>query len=70
MIHDFDVNAVIKSIVKKILIISTLFMIVCINSKFLYKCLIRLKIIQKKCFMIDIMCLKKAYKRREIIEIR
>ena len=70
MTHDFDVDAVIKSIVKKILVISILFMIVCIDSESLYKCLIRLKPIQKKRFMIDIMCLKKTYKRREIIEIR
>ena len=62
MIYDFDVDAIIKSIVKKILIISTLFMIVYINFKFLYECLIRLKIIQKKRFMIDIMCLKKFMK--------
>ena len=70
MTHDFDVGAVIKSIVKKILIIPTLFMIVCINSKFLYECLVRLETTQKKRFMINIMCLKKTYKRREIIEIR
>ena len=70
MIHDFDVDAIIKSIVKKILIISILFMIVCIDFKFLYECLIRLKIIQKKRFMIDIMCLKKIYEKREIIEIK
>ena len=70
MIHDFDADAVIKSIVKKILTISILFMIVCIDFKSLYECLIRLKIIQKKRFMINIMCLRKVYERREIIEIR
>ena len=70
MTHDFDADAVIKSIVKKFLAISILFMIVCINSKFLYDCLIRLKITQKKRFMIDIMCLKKIYERRKITEIR
>ena len=70
MIHDFDVNAIIKSIVKKILIISILFMIVCIDFKFLYECLIRLKIIQKKRFMIDIICLKKINEKREIIDIK
>ena len=70
IIYDFDVDAIIKSIVKKILIISILFMIVCINFKFLYECLIQLEIIQKKRFIIDIMCLKKIYEKREIIEIK
>ena len=70
MIHDFDVGAVIKSIVKKILAIPTLFMIVCIDSKSLYECLVRLETTQKKRFMIDIICLRKVYERREIIEIR
>ena len=70
MIHDFDADAIIKSIVKKILIIPTLFMIVCIDFKSLYEYLIRLKIIQEKRFMIDIMCLKKVYEKREIIEIK
>ena len=70
MIHDFDVDAIIKSTVKKILIISILFMIVCIDFKSLYECLIRLKITQKKRFMINIMCLKKVYEKREIIEIK
>ena len=62
MTYNFDVDAVIKSIVKKILAIPTLLMIVCINLKSLYECLIRLKIIQKKRFIIDIMCLKKHIK--------
>ena len=70
MTYDFNVDAIIKSIVKKILAIPTLFMIVCIDSKSLYKCWIQLKIIQKKRFMINIMCLKKAYERREIIKIK
>ena len=70
MTHDFDAGAVIKSIVKKILAISTLPMIVCIDSKSLYDCLIRLKITQKKRLMIDIMCLREVYEKREITEIR
>ena len=70
MTHDFDAGAVIKSIVKKILVISILFMIVCIDFKFLYDYLIRLRITQKKRFIIDIMCLKKIYEKREIIEIK
>ena len=70
MAHGFDADAVIKSTVKKILAISALFMIVCIDLKSLYKCLIRLGTTQKKHFMINIMCLKKAYERREITKIR
>ena len=47
MTHSFNVDAVIKSIVEKILTISTLPMIVCIDLKSLYDCLVRLKITQK-----------------------
>ena len=70
MTHGFDADAVIKSTVKKILAISILSMIVYINSKSLYDCLVRLGTTQEKRFMVDIMCLKKAYERREITEIR
>ena len=41
----------------------------CINSKFLYDCFIKLKTTQKKKLMINILYLRQLYKRREIIEI-
>ena len=70
MAHGFDAGAVIKSTVEKILAIPTLPMIVCIDSKSLYECLVRLGTTQEKRLMVDIMCLREAYERREITEIR
>lgn len=70
MTHDFDAAAVIKSIVEKILHILLLSLIACINSKFLYDCLIRLDSTQKIRFVIDVMCFRQFYKRREIMKVR
>ena len=69
MAHEFDFEAVIKSTID--LILNTfIFMIICIDSKSLYDCLMKLKNTQKKRFMIDVMCLRQSYKRREIMKIK
>ena len=41
----------------------------CINSKSLYECLVKLGTTQEKRLMIDILCLRQSYERREITEI-
>jgi hypothetical protein len=69
MINDFDVEAIIKSIIERILHIS-LSLIILTDSKFLYDCLVKLDTITEKRLMIDLMCLRQLYKRREIAEIR
>jgi hypothetical protein len=69
MINDFDVEAVIKSIIDRMLHIS-LSLILLTNSKFLYDCLVKLDTIAEKRLMIDLMCLRQSYERREIAEIR
>jgi hypothetical protein len=79
LIDDFHVNLihwssimckrVIKSIIERMLHIF-LSLILIINSKFLYDCLVKLNTIAKKRLMIDLMCLRQSYKRREIAEIR
>ncbi len=68
MIHDFDVDSVLKSILIKMLdvIVS---LILATNSKFLYDCLVRLSTIVEKRLMIDVMTLRQFYERREITEI-
>ena len=69
MSHVFDIEAVIKATIEKILGTHISF-ILCIDSKSLYDCLIRLKTINEKKFMIDIMNFRQSYERREITEIR
>lgn len=56
MVYRFDSGAVIKMTVKKILSIN-LPIIICIDSKSLYNCLVKLSSTQKKRLMIDVMCL-------------
>ena len=63
--HGFDIKAFIKSIIDKILKINLL-LVLCTNSKSLYDYLIKLGTTQEKRLIIDIICLRQAYKRREI----
>ena len=69
MAHGFDVGAVIKSSVEKILDLP-LPMVVCTDSKSLYDCLVKLGTTQEKRLMVDLMCLRQSYERREIMEIK
>jgi hypothetical protein len=69
MAHGFDIGAAIKSTVDKILNIN-LPLIMCTDSKSLYNYLIRLSTTQEKRLIINIMCLRQAYKRREITEVK
>ena len=41
----------------------------CIDSRSLYECLVKLGTTQEKRLMIDILCLRQSYERREIAEI-
>ena len=69
MAHGFDIGAAIKLTVNKILNIN-LPLIMCIDLKSLYNCLIRLGTTQEKRLIIDVICLRQAYKRREITEVK
>jgi hypothetical protein len=60
IVHGFDIGAVIKSTVDKILQVNLL-LILCTDSKSLYDCLVRLGTTQEKCLMINVMCLRQAY---------
>jgi hypothetical protein len=68
MIHDFDVDSILKSILIKMLAID-IFLILITDSKSLYDCLIRLSITIEKRLMIDVMTLRQFYERREITEM-
>lgn len=45
-------------------------MIICTDSKSLYDCLVKLGSTQEKRLMVDVMCLRQSYERREIMEIK
>jgi hypothetical protein len=67
--HGFDIGTAIKSTIDKILQIN-LPLILCTDSKSLYDCLVRLGTTQEKRLMIDVMCLRQAYERRLITEVK
>src|SRR5437667_8653703 len=68
--HGFDIRAMIKSTIKKILRIDILPLILCTDSKSLYDCLVKLGTTQEKRLMVDLMCLQQSYKRHKITEIK
>jgi len=69
MAHGFNIGAVVKSIVNRALEID-LPLVIYIDSKSLYECLVKLGTTQEKRLMINVMCLRQAYKRREIAEVK
>jgi hypothetical protein len=69
MAHGFDIRASVKAILDKVLRIDLL-LVLCTNSKSLYKCLVKLGITQEKRLIIDIICLRQVYKRKEIAEVK
>ena len=69
MAHGFDIGAAVKSTIDKALGIN-LPLVLCTDSKSLYHCLVKLRTTQEKRLMIDVMCLRQAYERREIAEVR
>jgi len=56
MAYGFDIRALVKSIIDKVLGIDLL-LILCTDFKLLYECLVKLGTIHEKRLMIDIMCL-------------
>jgi hypothetical protein len=69
MAHGFDTGIVLKTTLEKILD-KPLPIIVCTDSKSLYDCLVRLGTTQEKRLMVDVMCLRQSYERRQITEVK
>jgi hypothetical protein len=56
MAHGFNMGALVKSIINKVLEIELL-LVIYTDLKLLYKCLIKLGTTREKCLIINIMCL-------------
>ena len=56
MAYGFDIGALVKSTIDKMLGIDLL-LVLCTDSKLLYKCLVKLGTTQEKRLIIDIICL-------------
>ena len=69
MSNGFNITASIKATVELIFNL-TLPLIICTDSKLLYNYLIKLGTTQEKRLMVDFICLRQLYKRREIAEIK
>ncbi|RFU27594.1 hypothetical protein B7463_g8735, partial [Scytalidium lignicola] len=69
MAYGFDMGAAIKSTIEGILEIDFP-LVICTDSRSLYDCLVKLGTTQEKWLMIDVMCLRQAYERRQIAEVR
>ena len=69
MAYGFDIGAVLKATLFRVLQYNVP-MVICTDSKLLYKCLVKLGTTNKKRLIIDIMSLRQSYERREITEVR
>ena len=71
MAHGFDVAAVLKAAIEKILTLENpLPLTLCTDSKSLYDCLVKLGTTQEKRLMVDLMSLRQSYERRQIQHIQ
>ncbi|KHJ31689.1 hypothetical protein EV44_g3301 [Erysiphe necator] len=69
LVNRFDSATTIKSTLERILCMQ-LPLIICTDSKSLYDCLVKLGTTRENRLMIDVICLREAYEKREIAEIR
>jgi hypothetical protein len=69
LVHGFDMGTVIKATVSKILELD-IPLVLCTDSRSLYHCLVKLGTTQEKRLMVDVMCMREAYERREITEVK
>lgn len=65
----FDMASCLKSTIEAVLKLK-LPMEICTDSKSIYDCLVKLGTTQEKRLMVDLMCLRQSYERREITDIQ
>ena len=69
MTHGFNIATAIKATIDRMLY-TVLLLIFYTDSRSLYDCLVKLGTTQEKRLMIDIICLRQSYERREIVEVK
>ena len=69
MVNGFDIGAAIKKTIENITKIDNLLLLLCMDLKSLYECLVKLGTTHEKRLMVDIMYLHQSYERREITEV-
>ena len=69
MVNGFDIGAAIKKTIENITKIDNLPLLLYTDSKSLYECLVKLGTTHEKRLMVDIMCIRQSYERREITEV-
>lgn len=68
MTHGFDAGGALKSTLEAILS-RPILLVLAIDSKSLYDCLVKLETTKEKRLMVDIMVVRQSYERREIADI-
>ena len=69
IVHGFDIAYLIKTTLDLILNKDVL-LVICTDSKSFYDCLVKLGTTQEKRLIIDVICMREAYKRREIAQVK
>jgi hypothetical protein len=69
MAYGFNIGALVKSIINRVLEMELL-LVVYMDSKSLYECLVKLGTIREKYLIINVICLRQAYEWREITEVK
>jgi hypothetical protein len=69
MVYRFDIAHLVKTTLNLILN-KDILLVVYTNSKSLYNCLVKLGITYEKRLIIDVICMREAYKRREIAQVK
>ena len=71
MAHGFDAAVALKSTIDAILLDKApLPLVLCTDSKSLFDCVVKLGTTQEKRLMVDLMCIRQSYERREVTEVR
>ena len=69
IVYSFNIRIALKSTIERIMG-KPILLVLCTDSKSLYDCLTKLGTTQEKRLMVDLMCLRQSYERRQITEIK